>query len=82
MELPSSGVEWSDEDVVFADVFGSFESFAEFFHFFFGNDHADRIMAVHLHHDGVLAVPVHSAGAGFDDVPAGQQHAVPFLLQR
>ena len=39
-------------------------------------------MAVQLHYDGVLAVPVHSAGAGFDDMPAGQQHAVPFLLQR
>ena len=81
-ELPAARDYWSDEDIVFGESFGAFESFIEFLHFLLWNDDSDRVFTVELHDHGMMSLPCHAKGAGFHDVPACQQHTVPFLLQR
>ena len=81
-ELPAARDYWSDEDIVFGESFGAFESFIEFLHFLLWNDDSDRVITVELHDHGMMSLPCHAKGAGFHDVPACQQHTVPFLLQR
>ena len=81
-ELPAARDYWSDEDIVFGESFGAFESFVEFHHLLLWNDDSNRVITVELHDGGMLSLPSHALGAGFDDDPACQQHTVPFLLQR
>ena len=81
-ELPAARDCRSDEDIVFGESFGAFESFVEFHHLLLWNDDSNRVITVELHDGGMLSLPCHALGVGFDGDPACQQHTVPFLLQR